>query len=85
MTYKEAYRISKGWRRKAAIISLFHHKMKMKNKRKWSVRKTGAYFDIAIGKVSEDIQLVLNMELVEKCDTRQHALILLKSQVRTGK
>ena len=77
MTYKEAYKLTKQWQRKASLISIYHHKMKLLNKH-WSVRLTASYFDVSIGKVSEDIKIVLNIEKVKNCETRQDALIILR-------
>lgn len=76
MTYKEAYKSTKQWQRKASLISTFHYKMQLKGR--WKIRDTAHYFDVSIGKVSEDIKIVLNMERVKECDTRQKALIILK-------
>lgn len=77
MTYKEAYRLERRWQRKASLISLFHHKMCLKNS-KWKMRNTAKYFDISLGKVSEDIKIILNIDRVIHCRSRHDALIMLK-------
>jgi len=77
MTYKEAYKSVKDWKKKASLISMFHHKMCLKND-KWTMRATALYFGVSLGKVSEDIKIVLQMEKVKNCETRHDALIILK-------
>ena len=78
MTYRDAYKLAKQWHRKASIISAFHYKHMLLNK-KWRIKDTAKYFDVSVGKVSEDIQLVLKMSSVRQCETRALALILLRS------
>ncbi len=77
MTYKEAYKSTKQWQRKASLISMFHHKKVLLSVH-WKMRDTAKYFDISLGKVCEDIKIVLNMDKVKNCETRKDALIILR-------
>ena len=77
MTYREAYDSTRNWQRKANLISLFHHKRLLIGK--WTIKKTARYFQVSVGKVSEDIRLCLSMEMVKNCKRRSDALLVIKN------
>jgi len=77
MTYREAYKSTKQWQRKASLISVFHYKRQLLGNH-WTMRDTAQYFDVSLGKVCEDIKITLNIEKVKNCDSRKDALIILR-------
>jgi hypothetical protein len=79
MTLREHYDKAKSWQRKAVIISFYHNGMVLKKKGKWKLKQTAAYFNISIGKTSEDINICLNLNLIKHHNFRQDALAQLKN------
>lgn len=77
MTYKEQYEAHIKWQDKVAIMSLFHH-LQMASHKKWILNDTAKYFDVAIGLVSENIRLAMNLEKVKHCELRKDAVDLLR-------
>jgi hypothetical protein len=78
MTLKEHYDKAKTWQRKATIISFYHNGMVLKKRGKWKLRQTADYFNVSIGKVSEDINLCLNLGIIKHHTFRQNALEQLR-------
>lgn len=78
MTYKEKLDITKNWKRRAAIINLYHKLRTLKKNHRWTIRLTASYFKISIGQVSEAIKLAENHELVSECANRKEALLKLR-------
>jgi hypothetical protein len=60
MTYQDALRNTKEWHKRALIISLYHMKMLLRNKR-WTMRHTAKRLQISLGLVSESIKLAKAM------------------------
>ena len=56
MTYIEALQKEKRWFKRVLIISIFHYKMKMRNK-KWAMRHTAKRLQLSLGTISEALLL----------------------------
>jgi hypothetical protein len=84
MTFKQKYQTCKTWQERALVINLYFRTMdarmdgKPRNERP-SVRSVARYFDISIGRVSEDLRLADKIDKVRGCKTRSDALLVLKS------
>jgi hypothetical protein len=74
MTFKDRYDNERRWQSKAAIMDIFHLKMKQHHK-KWTIKQTAAYFEVSIGLVSENLKL---SKLVADGQTREQALRKIK-------
>lgn len=76
MTYYEKYHGSKDWLEKIKIMNLYHRMQDLTNK-KWGYRDTAKYFDVALGLVSENLNLAMELDRIKHFSNRQRAVIYL--------
>jgi hypothetical protein len=79
MTYQEALQKEKRWNKRCIIISLYHNKMILKNK-KWNQRRTAKYLRISLGAVCEALMLavaIMNNPKLEEL-SRNEALKVIR-------
>ena len=77
MTFITAFRLATSWKRKVALVSLFHNARLSKNKH-WKLINSANYFNVSIGLISENLKLSKNWDEIKECKSRNEALILLK-------
>jgi len=80
MTYKEAYEKHTDWYKKVFIISLYHNKMLLKNK-KWNIRRTSHAMRLSLGTISEAITLaaaLTEFPELKACLTKKDALHIVR-------
>jgi hypothetical protein len=76
MNYRQEYQKSRNWKKKAKIVHLFHSTASIH--RGWKKKDTAEFFGISPALVSEEILIVNNLKLVEKCKSRNEALKLIR-------
>jgi hypothetical protein len=79
MTYIEALQKERRWYKRVLIISIFHYKMKMKN-RKWSLRHTAKRLQLSVGTISESLLLAKALNEWPQLEelSRENALLQLR-------
>jgi hypothetical protein len=73
MTFKESYNKAKTWQHRAIIVSLYHNKQLIINK-KWRIADSAKYFQVSTGMVSESIKLSERFDEIGEIESRNEAL-----------
>ena len=77
MTYRESYIIEKDWKRRIALIAMFHGARLIRNQN-WKLTDSAKYFGLSLGLISESLHLSKHWDQIESCKSRSEALRKIK-------
>lgn len=80
MTYVEAYKSTRDWKRRAYLIATFHNVQLFHNKN-WRLTDSARYFQISIGAISEFLTLNEKWDLIKHCHSKNSALKKVKNEI----
>lgn len=72
MNHKADFSNTTDWKKKAAIITLYHIEFDS------TIRATALFFSVSIGYVSEALKLIDHYDTIKHCEFRKDALERIK-------